>query len=918
MKLAQGRRGLGLTYRSLHQWDIAQNLLSQAEESATELSDKQTTWLSAGLTHVYAHESVAAIPFLQLLESWKQSKATQQEMVSSGRAPYYTRELDSSFQSFAEAATILKTIEASAPENFACSLDEEEITVDQGLIRYLQSPFQSVSDQAKGVQFEKEALADYSQGLKMLAVIEQRATQPTPEFLGAKADAYDRLADAQEDLEPKNEFDSRKKAIDAYQKLVALAPTAENYNNLSGEFISLGNAYEKEKDGAQALAQFDQAMTAIDQAIAKATADTSQPAATALQYSDKKAELYGILAALSLDRGDLQSALDELSQALGTPLQALPRDYTNVSYLDDLDSYKQSLIAVQEGLQNPNPPAPYNVLNPEQRKTLLAQANSLLEKIPQGLPQRPGGVWSLPPLLPGAWRTLAEEEPEYKAALNQLLTGRKNLNATEVRGIRGLYLDFYGDAHLYEIAVNGLPGTLFYLQRGKDWRPLDGSSAPIRYMNHKAAPRLDTLGRAVAYLRFYLEVIQNEDLGAMQSKDQGRYHLVDQAAGLPWLESATPQQRDNVASEIKPLLVEQTPDLEWQARGTVEYGGNLFDASFRLSRTGMVDVPQASPVDTKLPVLVQFFSADGARVQGTMQDLYRDALRRDPKDVTAVGGLLEIYVDAKEYDKAENLLLDFLKQDPGNEKALGALIATYVAAKEYDKADNLVLDGLKQNPNDDTTLKALMKAYGDAGENDQEETLLLVVLKQNPGDETAIGGLTEIYVNAKEYDKAENLLLDDLKRNPASETALYHLPYVYFDLKLWNDAVQAGENWIAYVQREPEDADRQSSLLDAYVSLSWHQIFVRDFAGALATTDAAMKIDSSDLYVATNRAHALLFLGRTQEADAIYLGNRGKKMETDSDQTWDQTILQDFNDLEAAGITSPEIPRLRKLLSPSP
>ena len=849
LMLARSRRGLGLTYRSLHEWDLAQSLLNQAEESAIELSNKQSTWLSAGLTHVYAHESVGAIPFLQLVESWRQSKAAQQEMVSSNKAPYYTRELDSSFQSYAEAATILKAIESSAPENFVCSLDEEEITGDQGLIRYLQAPFQSVSDQAKGQQSEKEALADYSQAIKMLAAIEQHTPQPTVEFLSTKADAYDRLADAQEDLQPQDEFDSRRKSIDAYQKLVASAPTAENYNSLSGEFISLGKEYDQEKDYAHALSQYQQAMSAIDNAIAKATADTSQPATTALQYSDKKSELYGMLSALSLNQGDLHSALDELEKALDTPLQALPRDYTNVSYLDDLDSYRTSLIAIRDALQNPDSPAPYRGLAPEQSKAFLTQANTLLEKIPQGLPPRPGVGWSLPPLLPGAWRNLAEEEPEYKAASNQLLATHKNLEG-QIRGIRSLTLDFYDDAHLYEFAADGLHGTLFYVQRGKDWRPLVGSSAPIREMNRKLPPRLDTLERAVAYLRFYVGITQNEDLGAMQNKDLGRYLLVDQAAGLPWLESATPQQRSAIAAEIKPLLVEETPDLEWQARGTLEYGGNLFDASFRLSRTGIVDVPQANPIDAKLPVLVQFFSADGARVQGTMQDLFLDALKRDPSDETAAKELMEMHVNAQEYDEAENL----------------------------------ALDGLNQNPSNDTALKSLI----------------------------------ETYENAQEYDKAENLLLDVLKKYPANETALYHLQYIYFDLKRWNDAVQASGNWIAHLQSEPEDADRQSSLLDAYVSLSWHQIFARDFAGALASTDAAMKIDPSDLYVATNRAHALLLLGRTQEADAIYLGNRGKKMETDSDTTWDQTILKDFDDLEAAGITNPEIPRLRKLLSSNP
>lgn len=817
LMLARSRRGLGLTYRSLHEWDIAQSLLSQAEDSATKLFAEQPTWIDAGLLHVYTHESLGSIRFLQLLESWKRSKATQQEMVSS-KAPYYTHELDSSFQSFAEADKMLKAIQISAPGDFVCSLDEEQITVDQGLFRYLQSAF----DQAQEQMWEKEALADYSQGLNMLDAIEKGAPQPSPEFLSAKADAYDRLADVQEDLAPKDAMASRGKSIDTYQKLVAAAPTAENYNDLSSEFKSLGKEYDQEKYYAQALSQYEQAISAIDMAIAKAKADASQPATTALQYADDKSELYGLQSALSVARftnvqnsGDLHSALDELNEALDTPLHALPHDYTNLSYLDDLDSYRTSLVAIRDALQNPDSPAPYHGLAPEQSKALLTQANALLEKIPQGLPPRPGGIWSLPPLFPGAWRNLAEEEPEYKAASNQLFATHKNLEG-RIRGIRSLTLDFYDDAHLYEFAADGLQGTLFYVQRGKDWLPLDGSSGPIKKMNSKLPPRLDTLGRAVAYLRFYVGIIQNEDLGAMQNKDQGRYLLVDQGAGLPWLESATPQQRSDIAAEIKPLLVEETPDFEWQARGTVEYGGNLFDASFRLSRTGILDVSQATEIDTKLPVLVQFFSADGTRVQGTMQDLLLDALKRDPRD------------------------------------------------------------------------------------------------------ETALKSLMETYVNAQEYDKAENLLLDVLKRYPANETALYHLPYIYFDLKRWNDAVQASENWIAYVQREPEDADRQSSLIGAYVSLSWHQIFARDFAGALATTDAAMKIDPSDLYVATNRAHALLLLGRTQEADAIYLGNRGKKMETDSDSTWEQTVLKDFDDLEAVGIANPEIPRLRKLLSSNP
>ena len=61
-----------------------------------------------------------------------------------------------------------------------------------------------------------------------------------------------------------------------------------------------------------------------------------------------------------------------------------------------------------------------------------------------------------------------------------------------------------------------------------------------------------------------------------------------------------------------------------------------------------------------------------------------------------------------------------------------------------------------------------------------------------------------------------------------------------------------------------------------------------------------------------NHAHALLFLGRTQEAKRIYLQRRGEKM---GSKTWDQVVLKDLNDLEKAGLTSPEFARVPQLFA---
>jgi hypothetical protein len=98
--------------------------------------------------------------------------------------------------------------------------------------------------------------------------------------------------------------------------------------------------------------------------------------------------------------------------------------------------------------------------------------------------------------------------------------------------------------------------------------------------------------------------------------------------------------------------------------------------------------------------------------------------------------------------------------------------------------------------------------------------------------------------------------------------------------------------------------------------LAWYQLFARDFAGSLAASDEAVKLDPKDLAAQTNRAHALVLLGRVKEAEAIYLGHRGEKVFANSDEKWEDAILTDFDDLARGGITNPEFVRIRAQLKP--
>ncbi|HEV2955287.1 MAG TPA: tetratricopeptide repeat protein [Xanthobacteraceae bacterium] len=91
-------------------------------------------------------------------------------------------------------------------------------------------------------------------------------------------------------------------------------------------------------------------------------------------------------------------------------------------------------------------------------------------------------------------------------------------------------------------------------------------------------------------------------------------------------------------------------------------------------------------------------------------------------------------------------------------------------------------------------------------------------------------------------------------------------------------------------------------------------ILARDFARALQAADQAIAIapDKTSLY--TNRAHALMFLGRVKEARALYLKYRGEKDVRDA-EPWETVVLEDFAEFRKIRLTSPLMDEMEKLFA---
>jgi len=74
------------------------------------------------------------------------------------------------------------------------------------------------------------------------------------------------------------------------------------------------------------------------------------------------------------------------------------------------------------------------------------------------------------------------------------------------------------------------------------------------------------------------------------------------------------------------------------------------------------------------------------------------------------------------------------------------------------------------------------------------------------------------------------------------------------------------------------------------------------FAKALEAADLAISLAPDETWIYTNRAHALMFLGRVDEARTIYLQHRGEKSH---DVIWETAVLRDFVELRKAGYMHP-------------
>jgi hypothetical protein len=159
--------------------------------------------------------------------------------------------------------------------------------------------------------------------------------------------------------------------------------------------------------------------------------------------------------------------------------------------------------------------------------------------------------------------------------------------------------------------------------------------------------------------------------------------------------------------------------------------------------------------------------------------------------------------------------------------------------------------------------------------------------------EVARQATSGVFSNASEYERQYHLAVALMQRAYALET------FKDKDYQsILRDLNQSASLLRPIFKDLPAAADTLRSVL---LSISFEALFVRNNQQALEAADEGLKIVPHNLRLMANKAHALMFLARTDEARQLYLQNIGKEF---GHATWEYYVTDDFKQLKTAGITS--------------
>ncbi len=303
------------------------------------------------------------------------------------------------------------------------------------------------------------------------------------------------------------------------------------------------------------------------------------------------------------------------------------------------------------------------------------------------------------------------------------------------------------------------------------------------------------------------------------------------------------------------------------------------------------------------------------------------AMEVDPLNARWVLLRAELYSKQSRFDLANADYTRALELDASQ----GVLEITVVAdrlfeKKTYDPGISLLTRALEVKPDDTDLLLARTKFYrangqAKAAESDASRVVVLCsgLLQSKPSDVNAYFNRASAYAFKESWEQ----VIADAKHGLSLLTTAQELEEKGSNLDAISSAHDAKQfQLVATWYKELADQVQKLEVAEtgkagketaaAFGSLSYHLLFVKQFKEALAAADQALALTPDRKWISVNRAHALLFLGRGDEAKSLYSALWKERLSEYSPPLGD-SILDDFNELEKVGLSHPEISEIKAL-----
>lgn len=162
----------------------------------------------------------------------------------------------------------------------------------------------------------------------------------------------------------------------------------------------------------------------------------------------------------------------------------------------------------------------------------------------------------------------------------------------------------------------------------------------------------------------------------------------------------------------------------------------------------------------------------------------------NPGDADAHYHLGVLYLDAKNYTKAEKHFLESLRLSPTHKSSPYNLAIIYATKKDWEKATKYMEIALKRNPNSSDVWFTYGWICERLSNNQKAEEAYKKAISISPTNYRALNHLGVFYINNNKLEEAQKLLHNAVNINPNYPEAKFNLAQVYLKKRMPKKAVE--------------------------------------------------------------------------------------------------------------------------------